>query len=116
MQTEYGGAPVDGGTIPALICNEVVSAYGLLRTEEEHGKQPKALAPSDAHHPGSGHPLAPATEAPIAARPRRRARRPVRHRVEPRPRPNRSHRPTAVRRIWRGPRPAAAPSTGGVSG
>ncbi|MGI8727746.1 MAG: transglycosylase domain-containing protein [Solirubrobacterales bacterium] len=27
METEFGGAPVDGGTIPALIWNEVFSAY-----------------------------------------------------------------------------------------
>ncbi len=30
METEYGGAPVDGGTIPALIFNEVVTAYEQL--------------------------------------------------------------------------------------
>ncbi len=30
MLTEYGGAPVDGGTIPALIFNEIVSAYDQL--------------------------------------------------------------------------------------
>jgi penicillin-binding protein 1A len=27
MLTEYGGAPVDGGTIPALIFNDVLTAY-----------------------------------------------------------------------------------------
>ncbi len=58
MLTEYGGAPVDGGTIPALIFNEVVSAYELLKDEEDPGKPPKALgALRDAHHPRSEHPL-----------------------------------------------------------
>jgi penicillin-binding protein 1A len=34
METEYGGAPVDGGTIPALIFNEVITAYEQLQPDE----------------------------------------------------------------------------------
>jgi penicillin-binding protein 1A len=34
METEYGGAPVDGGTIPALIFNEVITAYEQLKPDE----------------------------------------------------------------------------------
>ena len=33
MLTEYGGAPVDGGTIPALIFNDVVTAYTQVQAE-----------------------------------------------------------------------------------
>jgi penicillin-binding protein 1A len=33
METEFGGLPVDGGTIPALIWNEVVSAWDALQAE-----------------------------------------------------------------------------------
>jgi penicillin-binding protein 1A len=31
METEYGGAPVDGGTIPALIFHDVLTAYESLK-------------------------------------------------------------------------------------
>jgi len=31
METEYGGAPVDGGTIPALIFNDVLTAYESMK-------------------------------------------------------------------------------------
>jgi penicillin-binding protein 1A len=34
METEYGGAPVDGGTIPALIFNEIVTAFEQLQPDE----------------------------------------------------------------------------------
>jgi penicillin-binding protein 1A len=31
METEYGGSPVDGGTIPALIFNDVLTAYESMK-------------------------------------------------------------------------------------
>jgi len=34
METEYGGAPVDGGTIPALIFNDVITAYEQVQANE----------------------------------------------------------------------------------
>ncbi len=34
MLTEFGGAPVDGGTIPALIFADVVNAYLSIYEEE----------------------------------------------------------------------------------
>ncbi len=34
METEYGGAPVDGGTIPALIFNEVITAFEQLKPDD----------------------------------------------------------------------------------
>ena len=38
MITEYGGAPVDGGTIPALIFNEVINAVEQLKADEKTGR------------------------------------------------------------------------------
>ena len=35
MTTEYGGAPVDGGTIPAEIFHDVVLSYDALKSERE---------------------------------------------------------------------------------
>jgi penicillin-binding protein 1A len=40
METEYGGAPVDGGTIPALIFNEVINAVEQLKPAEKTGQTP----------------------------------------------------------------------------
>jgi penicillin-binding protein 1A len=40
METEYGGAPVDGGTIPALIFNEVINAVEQLKPAEKPGGKP----------------------------------------------------------------------------
>jgi penicillin-binding protein 1A len=34
MLTEYGGAPVDGGTIPALIFNDVLTAYESMKRSD----------------------------------------------------------------------------------
>jgi penicillin-binding protein 1A len=47
METEFGGAPVDGGTIPALIWHDVMTAWDSIRTEHaaaaaaESGKSSK---------------------------------------------------------------------------
>ena len=40
METEYGGAPVDGGTIPALIFNEVINAVDQLKPNAKAGQTP----------------------------------------------------------------------------
>lgn len=37
MTTEFGGLPVDGGTIPALIWNDVVTAWDTLKAQREAG-------------------------------------------------------------------------------
>ncbi len=39
MTTEFGGLPVDGGTIPALIWNDVVTAWDELKAERDASKQ-----------------------------------------------------------------------------
>jgi penicillin-binding protein 1A len=61
MLTEYGGAPVDGGTIPALIFNDVLTAF-------ENGKgRGKARHPNGPPSTTSPAPAAPAPAAPAPA-------------------------------------------------
>ena len=53
MLTEFGGAPVDGGTIPALIFADVVNAYLSVFEEEETETAPVTEEPCpDARRPG----------------------------------------------------------------
>lgn len=40
MLTEFGGAPVDGGTIPAEIFHDIVSAFDQLKAERAAGNAP----------------------------------------------------------------------------
>ncbi len=60
MLTEFGGAPVDGGTIPALIFADVVNAYLSVFEEEETTEttevtpaveRPRPSCPADARGP-----------------------------------------------------------------
>jgi penicillin-binding protein 1A len=46
METEYGGGPVDGGTIPALIFNEVINAVEQLKPAEKPGGKPSTSSTS----------------------------------------------------------------------
>jgi penicillin-binding protein 1A len=39
METEYGGAPVDGGTIPALIWHDLMSAWEQIVAEHEAARK-----------------------------------------------------------------------------
>jgi penicillin-binding protein 1A len=47
MLTEFGGAPVDGGTIPALIFADIVNAYETIDAARDSGEDPEPteLAP-----------------------------------------------------------------------
>jgi penicillin-binding protein 1A len=73
MTTEYGGAPVDGGTFPALIWAGVMSAWEQIRADRgaERGSSSSGgstyipSAPSSPAPPSS----APATPAPAAPAP-----------------------------------------------
>jgi penicillin-binding protein 1A len=66
MLTEYGGAPVDGGTIPALIFNEIVGAYDQVKSSEHPGGKPsKPTTTSSA--PATVAPAPSTTPAPSAA-------------------------------------------------
>ncbi len=74
METEFGGLPVDGGTIPALIWNEVVSAWDGLKagrdaasgdsTDTTDTTTDTYVAPPTAPAPA---PVEPATPAPTPA-------------------------------------------------
>jgi penicillin-binding protein 1A len=59
METEYGGAPVDGGTIPALIFHDVLNAYETLK--DTRGPNDHSVPPSS-----STTTTVPATTTPAA--------------------------------------------------
>jgi penicillin-binding protein 1A len=68
MLTEFGGAPVDGGTIPALIFNDVVSAYDELAAARDAAKE----QPEDSEATTTTTTTAPTVEpapAPVEAPP-----------------------------------------------
>ena len=69
METEYGGGPVDGGTIPALIFNEVVGAYEQLKARRSptgaERRRPRRPAPTTSARRAA--PSAPAPTPPAAA-------------------------------------------------
>jgi penicillin-binding protein 1A len=66
MLTEYGGAPVDGGTIPALIFADVVNAYVEIEASRKAGDEP--TKDPDELPPPTGDP-APAPEPAPATEP-----------------------------------------------
>ena len=95
METEYGGAPVDGGTIPALIFNQVVNAVEQLNPTRP--PTPRLRAPRPRPRP---------------LRPRARARAATRRRAGPAPRPQAQAAPQHGSRR----RPAVERRRGGTSG
>jgi penicillin-binding protein 1A len=111
METEYGGAPVDGGTIPALIFNEIVGAYDQLKASQHHGggggagattTTPALTAPSTVPAPSTPAP-APQQSAPSAQQPSGEAQ------------PSQPQQPASPPSSGGAPS-GGAPSTGGVSG
>ena len=78
MVTEYGGAPVDGGTIPALIFNEVINAVDAAeapmrrpgQTPSTSGTKATARDPHCSHRPRASQLAAgPALAVAAASRP-----------------------------------------------
>jgi penicillin-binding protein 1A len=59
MLTEFGGAPVDGGTIPALIFADVVNAYESIMATRDTGEDPETTEPVPVA-PTSAEPAGPA--------------------------------------------------------
>ena len=110
MLTEYGGAPVDGGTIPALIFNEIVGAYDQLSHAQHDGKSGTTTTttpalgtpttPTTAPAPSTSAPApdqsSPSTQQPSAPQPSQ---------AQPSSPPSSGGAPSG-----------GAPSTGGVSG
>ena len=75
MLTEFAGAPVEGGTYPALIWHDFMVAANAIADERNAKERARkglaaqaARRPDDHHHPGTGHPDA----AGARARGRRR--------------------------------------------
>lgn len=60
METEFAGAPVDGGTFPALIFADVVNAYEEVQAAHEAGEEPEEASPTT-------EPAAPTYEEPAPA-------------------------------------------------
>jgi penicillin-binding protein 1A len=68
METEYGGGPVDGGTIPALIFNEIVTAYEQLNPDKPDDESPTTTeTPETPVTPPAPAPAAPAPSEPPAS-------------------------------------------------
>jgi penicillin-binding protein 1A len=79
METEFAGAPVDGGTFPALIWHDIVTAYGTIIGSDEKDDDetdsttvaptapaPATPAPTEEVAPAPEEPAPPAEEAPAA--------------------------------------------------
>jgi penicillin-binding protein 1A len=64
METEFGGAPVDGGTIPAEIFHDIVLAYQQLNPDREKDHESTAGAPATTSSPA---PTAPAPSPPSSS-------------------------------------------------
>jgi penicillin-binding protein 1A len=67
MRTEYGGGPVDGGTIPALIFNDVLTAYEQLNGGNRSDRHPPAPTAPPASAPAATTPATPTTTTPAPA-------------------------------------------------
>jgi penicillin-binding protein 1A len=63
METEFGGAPVDGGTIPAEIFHNVVLAFEQLNPDRAPGEESSTEVPTTPTPPASPAPT-PASPAP----------------------------------------------------
>ena len=66
MTTDYGGAPVDGGTYPALIWAGVMSAWEQIRADRGANRHSSGGTPSSTYTPA---PTAPSTSAPSTSAP-----------------------------------------------
>jgi len=71
METEFAGLPVDGGTIPALIFNNVITAWDGLQASRGSSDSTDATTPTDGYVPPVTTPtyVPPATTATPAPAP-----------------------------------------------
>jgi penicillin-binding protein 1A len=76
MTTEYGGSPVDGGTIPAIIFHDVLNAYESMKKKagpKDHSVSPDSTTTTSVPPSTTAAPLtttvAPTTTAPAAPAP-----------------------------------------------
>ena len=72
MTTEYGGAPVDGGTFPALIWAGVMSAWEQIRADRGANRQLRRLPAAPPTHPAGALRQPPPPSTPLPRRPLRR--------------------------------------------
>jgi penicillin-binding protein 1A len=92
METEFAGAPVDGGTFPALIFHDVVLAWEELQAARGEDADEEELVPEEAVAPEAPvvpeapvEPVAPAPEAPVEEAPVEPAPPPETEEVAPAP-------------------------------
>jgi penicillin-binding protein 1A len=70
METEFGGAPVDGGTFPALIFARVINAYDALAAARKAGQEPDStVAPTTETPAAPTEPVDPAPETDTSSEP-----------------------------------------------
>ncbi len=67
METEYGGLPVDGGTIPALLWADVIAAYDGLQANRLAEKESDGDV--DSSTTDTAAPVTPTTAAPVTPAP-----------------------------------------------
>ncbi|HEX6116205.1 MAG TPA: transglycosylase domain-containing protein [Solirubrobacterales bacterium] len=69
METEYAGAPVDGGTYPALIWADVMSAYEALQDSRKENDDEDAEVDTEAAVPVAPAPVEEVAPAPVEPAP-----------------------------------------------
>ncbi len=73
METEFGGLPVDGGTIPAELFADVLGAYNAIQAErgvgEDSGDETTTTATDSSVVPVTPEPAAPVTPEPVPIAP-----------------------------------------------
>jgi penicillin-binding protein 1A len=66
METEFAGAPVDGGTYPALIFADIVNAYEGLEAARDEGEDPETSEAEVAPAPAAPAPPVESADTPSA--------------------------------------------------
>jgi penicillin-binding protein 1A len=69
METEYAGAPVDGGTYPALIWADVMTAYEALKDTRKESDDEDTEVDPEATVPVAPAPVAPTEAVPVEPAP-----------------------------------------------
>ncbi len=111
MLTEYGGSPVDGGTIPALIFNEIVHAYDDLKASKKATKRSSESTTSTT--PTTVAPV-PTTTAPAPSAPAPQTSAPAQPPAQQAP--QQAPAPSTPAPSGSGAPSGGSPGTGGVSG
>ncbi len=114
MTTEFGGAPVDGGTIPALIWNDVVTAWDAIAASQATEEETTETTTIEPPATPTTSTVAPTTAAPAPVEPVAPESDPEpAPEAPPAPAPDPAPEPPAPEPA---PTPASPPETGGGTG